>query len=128
MGLFPMLRISNFKFRVSFLLAAAFCLAPSAYCSIAHTAHGGQLGGAHNATTIAVPVTAAAGDSIIVYCAADTSCSAPTDNASPANTYTAGPSQTTNKAVFIFYVLNPTHLPTTVTCNVSGAESACVVE
>jgi len=111
-------------------LLSAFCILPSASAAIAHTTHGGSTGGAHNATSIAVTVTAAVNETIVVYCAETSTgaCSSVTDNASPANTYVAGPSQSTNVLTAIFYSLNVAHAPTTVTVTVSGTEGAAAVE
>jgi hypothetical protein len=103
----------------------------AAACTISHAARGGSTGGAHSATSIAVTVTAAIGDNVIVYCAETSSggaCTSVTDNASPANVYTAGPSQSTNVLTKIFYSLNIAHAPTTVTLTVSGTEGSAAVE
>jgi hypothetical protein len=114
-----------------FFLLSAFCFLPTASnAAIAHTTHGGSTGGAHNSTSIAVTVTAAINETIVVYCAETStgSCTSVTDNASPVNTYIAGPSQSTNVLTKIFYSLNITHAPTTVTATVSGTEGSVAVE
>ena len=104
----PLILISIFHFLISSVPLPA---------AIAHTAHGGSTGGTHNATSIAVTVTAAINETVVVYCAETSTgaCTSVTDNASPVNTYVAGPSQSTNVLTKVFYSLNIAHAPTTDT-------------
>lgn len=100
--------------------------------AIAHAARGGSQGGAHNAASIVVTVTAQIGDTIIVYYAASAgspNVTSVVDNASPANTYSLAVIQSTNVHNEIWYSLNVTHAPTTVTLNFNTTvESAAAVE
>lgn len=90
-------------------------------------------GGTHNGSSLVITVSGlTVGDTLLIHVAGTSGMSVTgiTDNASPANVYTQGPTQDTNKHTEIWYVKSLGAAPTSITISLSGAteSSACVEE
>ena len=87
----------------------------------------------NNGTSLAITISAAKGDTIVVYFSCTTGAagvSSISDGSSPPNVYVQGPVQNTNVRNEIWYCLNAPNAPTTtLTVNYATAtEAAAVVE